>query len=175
MNIKGIFNFIIFSIICIYFFSTDFLNNIIGNILKTTKTGDTLTIRSLGREFYISELESNKINFIFGMGIPDYNLSSTYYKLGMDKNYFLDDNGIYGYAYIYGILGITVILLMLLKYFLLSIRCLKENIVPLMYLIYTVIVFPNIILWYWSIDGIFMLIIMLCVVEYIRKEDKRYV
>lgn len=130
-------------------------------------TGDTLSIRELGRELYFTQLTENYNRFIFGMGYP----SKTYLPAaefsGDTKNIFLSDNGIYSFMYVYGILGLIIIVLLAYKFLKSSVKIYKKtsNSIFLLYLISIIIVMQNIALWYFNADGTLLLVLMLVLLE----------
>lgn len=167
INLRGIVLYIFIIGISFYISTTSLFQNIVDNLLGVSNKGATLLIRQEGRELYFKQLHESVKNFTLGIGYPNIKNYIAYKKIGMDKFYFLNDNGIYAYFYIFGLFGLLPLATLYFKYIYLSIKCYFKDrfVVPLMYIVYSIVVMPNIILWYWDFDSAFILIIMLLIVE----------
>ena len=64
---------------------------------------DTLTIRAQGRELYLESLTHHPI---FGCGYPHEDCIAACNAAGFNQGIYLVDNGIFGFAYVYGLLGV---------------------------------------------------------------------
>lgn len=93
-------------ILTIVFFSTslgeELLNLLLGNV-----DFDTAVIRDNGRNFYFDVI---KDNLLFGGGMPNKLWDASVVGSGISKNYFYVDNGIFGFVFIYGIVGLIWII-----------------------------------------------------------------
>lgn len=76
---------------------------------KSTK-GDTLSIRKLGQIYYLQRLTKSPF---FGFGNP--HNDAALYGSGSRFNFYLGDNGLIGFTYIYGIAGLIWLVLLFLK------------------------------------------------------------
>lgn len=68
----------------------------------TTGSANTLEIRSDGHEYYLERLQNSPW---FGFGWPNSNYSPATQAAGEGYLYYLEDNGIFGLAYMLGIFG----------------------------------------------------------------------
>ena len=133
----------------------------------TSEQGNTMEIRYLGRERYFSQLSESVSTFLFGCGYPNLLYVPAAHKAGFHLKMNLNDNGIFGYAYIYGILGAAVIITVFVKMVKQAICVFKEkdNNFYLMYLALILVFAYNVIMWYWFASGTFLLILLICILE----------
>jgi hypothetical protein len=138
----------------------------------TAAEGNTMEIRYLGRTRYLTQLCESVKTFLLGCGYPNSLYSPAAAKAGYNISINLNDNGMYGFMYIYGIVGVIVVIVLMIRMFKMSYKIFKrtDNTVFLMYMILHVCMSYNIIGWYWWNDGTFILILMLCILEYLTKE-----
>ena len=141
----------------------------------TATQGNTMEIRYIGRVRYIEQLGESLKTFLLGCGYPNALYSPAAKKAGYDLGIGLNDNGIFGFTYIYGFIGLIVIVILMIKFLRLSYRLYKMNgnTVCLTYMILNICLGYNIIFWYWKSDGTFIMILMLCVVEHLTREGMK--
>lgn len=131
--------------------------------------GDTLDIRIEGREHYFERMEKNPY---LGGGYP----SELYMPAAKASGYYdeimLNDNGIFGLMYIYGYVGLAVFALLFIRLGYISWVIYKEKNVyfVFMYMILILVQAVNITAWYWQYDGIFVLLLVMCLAETVYKE-----
>ena len=101
---------VIFSSIFLLYSSIgkDIISVIIGN---ESESGDTSTVREIGREYYFSMLTRDPLHFIFGYGYPS--PSNSIGKSIVQPNLndwviYPEDNGIIGYSIYYGFISIFI-------------------------------------------------------------------
>lgn len=88
---------------------------VLGLIFKTGNVNnDTSEIRKIGREFYMSELESSSSTFVFGCGYINIDWPQTVLAVRYEEGIFTVDNGIFGILYMY---GLASLLWMIVVYF----------------------------------------------------------
>ena len=141
---------------------------IVKDIITTLLEDDPNDIRKLGKEYYIEQLQKTPI---VGRGYINTQSEQAFRGAGMDKQYYLNDNGIYGFAFMYGIIGIAWVVIIV-------IRCLKYGIIILkkyndylifLFIIYNIIVCMNMATWYWSTIGMFSLGYVFANIDYYKK------
>ena len=96
--------------------STQLGMDLLARVMNSgTTTEDTLTVRNIGRIYYITKVFNNPFNMLFGCGYASANnpvaYSMTYPAIysatyGYDVMLYPSDNGIFGCLYYYGLLGI---------------------------------------------------------------------
>ena len=69
---------------------------------------NTLTIREIGRNFYLNSLVTSPSRFLFGFGVPNINNITAQTISGNASGIFTVDNGIFGILYQYGALGVLL-------------------------------------------------------------------
>lgn len=160
------------------FFSTEYGTQLVTAITSaktlTTEQGNTMAIRYIGRERYFEQLFSSARSLIFGCGYPNSLYAPATYRAGFNLNIGLNDNGIFGFFYVYGLLGVGAIIAIMLVAVKMSIKIYKseKNSLPLMYLAMILLMAYNVIFWYWNADGTFILVLMLCYIEAKYRECK---
>lgn len=82
-------------------------------------------------------------------------------------NINLNDNGIFGFTYIYGLVGLVVLIVLFVRLIIKSTFVFKKtnNNFYVMYFSMLLLLAYNVIMWYWYAGGTFVLIIMICVLE----------
>lgn len=168
---------VFFTIIIIVFFSTTtYVDNLIEAIKMSSTAsaaeGNTMAIRNTGRELYRKQLLENFNTLFLGCGYPNILYGEAREKAGLNENINLNDNGMYGFTYIFGLSGVIVISVLVYKFFKTAIYIYKKtgNTIPILYICMNVCLAYNIIFWYWNADGNFLLILMLCYVQQLKKE-----
>jgi len=138
--------------------SLAFLNLIIvQDIISSILEGDTnLTIRVLGREYLLDKIS---LHPIFGWGYPHGDWAPSMVNMG---GYGLNDNGIYGFLYIYGFFGVVwaVALFIKLLYMGNKIRIKERSYYYLLVPIYWIVAMQSELHWYWETGFIVMTILV---------------
>jgi hypothetical protein len=129
--------------------------------LTDTSTDPSAQIREIGRAYYISEIAQSPI---FGRGFP--NSYDAYEAAGLFSKIALVDNGLIGFAYMYGIIGLIWYAWLSLKMFICSFTALKKGEYRfLLYTIFLQVLCPTIIWWYWRFSFAVVLTIILVMME----------
>lgn len=150
-----------------------FLLCLIPSILNTTIIKDTINallendsndIRSVGKQHYIEKLIESPI---LGRGYINILSDKAREESGINRNIYLNDNGIIAFSFMYGMIGIVWFGLLWIKLFKMSLNMYenKEQYFCMLYLIHITILIPNIIWWYWSNQGILCFVLYLCITE----------
>lgn len=159
----------------IVFLSTPYADDL-WNAIQTAGTasveqGNTMAIRYMGRELYFNQLLQSPKTLLLGCGFPNELFSPAASKAGFYNHIYLNDNGIFGFAYIYGLIGIIAIILVVFKLIKIIVPVIKKNstiIIVLMFFLMQFVASYNVTFWYWKADGTFLLVIMLCVAEQLK-------
>ena len=119
----------------------------------------TMNIRSSGKRYYLNELKGH---YLLGKGYPN-NSNYEYAKVvtGAQYQYYLADNGIVGFFFIYGFVGIFWFLFTINKIYNYG-RKLKKNKMQISYVLfvyYLLVVCINEIHWYWG-TGPFVILLV---------------
>lgn len=112
LSMKAIVGIILGLFAVVFITNSEGIMEALGVLLGGSSTGDTLSIREAGQVYYIAKLQNSPI---FGFGFPNIACAAATTAAGELYNYFLVDNGIYGFAYIFGIMGIGWIVLLFVK------------------------------------------------------------
>lgn len=168
--------FIILALIAsIFLYNTDIVQDTITTIFENSKsvTDTNLVIREEGRKLYLNSLKNHPI---LGCGYPsilNYNASEA---AGFNDNIFLVDNGLYGYIYIYGTIGILWLILFFGTLLKNGWKIFKNNNVyfPLLTVIGWIIAGQTEALWYWDNGFIFVVILLVSIEQYLtmNKDSK---
>ncbi|MDG2949976.1 hypothetical protein [Exercitatus varius] len=149
-----------------------FLNSSVFESIWLTLTGqsevnNTLEIRQVGKTYYIEQILESIDTFLFGVGYPNMLYVPAWEKTGFYDNIFLSDNGLISFAYMYGIFGVIAILGLFLKFIKGSFLILRytHDQIYLMFIVMISVMSINIIFWYWHMDALLILILMLCGLE----------
>lgn len=139
----------------------------------TTAQGNTMAIRYEGRALYMSQMRLSWQSMLFGCGYPNQLYSAAAARAGLNRNIGLNDNGIFGFAYIYGLIGIVAIVVLFIKLGRNAWTYYKEsnNNIFIMYVIMQIFLAYNIIFWYWQADGTFIMVLMLAITEELTRWD----
>ncbi|APZ46548.1 hypothetical protein BW723_09720 [Polaribacter reichenbachii] len=128
---------------------------------------NTTEIRNKGRSLYLLGLLSSITNFIFGWGYPHISNAKAMQASGADKNMFLVDNGLFGFFFVYGALGLSLILSVYYKLLKFSIKIRKKvnDQFHLYLVIFIIFLSYNIIFWWWKPAWTLLLVILMSYVE----------
>ena len=153
------------------FLNTSYADTLFNSIrvaqTATTAQGNTMAIRYEGRELYMSQMSLSLQSMLFGCGYPNLTYSKAVTRAGLNRNIGLNDNGIFGFAYIYGLIGVAVIIVLFVKLGWNAWKYYKKtsNNIFIMYVVMQILLAYNIIFWYWKADGTFIMVLMLAITE----------
>ena len=91
-------------IIATFFLSSTVGQDVIAMITGTGAMQDSSGIREIGREFYLLKLRASATNTIFGCGYPSILWEKAAVGAGFRQYININDNGIFGQVFIYGLL-----------------------------------------------------------------------
>lgn len=174
-NKKMIFvSIVIVFIFCFIFFTSmgkDLLNTILDSNITTSST---MSIRNEGKKYYLNFLKEHPI---LGAGYPNISSYAPAAEVtGKAYKFYLGDNGVFGFAFIYGIVGLSW-LISLFFYFIkhgLNILKTNNNIIYIMFPIFLILTSINEIHWYWDIGPvIFAIFIILFNLEISKVEGEK--
>lgn len=100
-----------FGLLAIIFFAqTEMFSQVVDSFINGRVGGseDTSSIRKAGREYYDFVLDSTGSTLI-GAGYPSTLYPPAASMAGFDYGYYLVDNGIFGFRYVYGDLGVSLV------------------------------------------------------------------
>lgn len=148
-------------------FADSFWNAVLSAGTASTAQGNTMEIRYLGREMYFQQLTETARTLFLGCGYPNSLYAPAANKAGYNLNINLNDNGIFGFTYIYGIIGLVILLVLFAKMVVQSIHVYKRtnNNFYIMYLCMIAFMAYNVIMWYWYAGGTFILVLFMCILE----------
>ncbi|WP_297420729.1 O-antigen ligase family protein [Clostridium sp.] len=139
---------------------TPLLSEYASVLNKDTRSLDpNYIIRELGKENYLKQLKNSPI---VGRGYINELNEKAYEASGIDKGYYLNDNGITAFVYMYGIIGgvwaISLFIKMYVYAFEMYIKQKKQ--IYMAYIIYLTVLLPNILQFYWGFGPMYTIIIM---------------
>ncbi len=128
--------------------------------LFDSSTDASAQIREIGKALYIYEISKTPL---VGRGYP--NSIDAMSAAGLLDQIALNDNGIYGFAYIYGFIGLMWFVWLIVKMLVCSIKAVKkQDFRFILFTVFLLVICPNIVWWYWKFSfGIifaFMLVMM---------------
>lgn len=124
--------------------ATSFLNGQVGG------TEDTSTIRQAGRDWYDIVLASTGSELI-GCGYPSSLYLPAIVMAGFDYNYLLVDNGLFGFRYVYGDLGVVLILASLASVLHVSYKATQGHLNSVLWAFFLFLALPFVNLaWWWN-------------------------
>lgn len=94
-------------------------------LFYNSNEGNTLEIRELGQAYYLQKLTKSPL---FGFGRPNFNNKKAYKATGLEYGFYLSDNGVTGFMYIHGIVGVIWLVLLFLKVYKMSWGLYKKRI-----------------------------------------------
>ena len=131
-----------------------------------SSTDSSALIREIGKELYKNEISKTPL---VGRGFPHYTSSAAYQAAGMYDKIGLIDNGIYAFAYVYGLFGLAWYVWMTLKMLVCSFLAAKKGEFKfLLYTIFIQVICVNIIWWYWKYSFCLIMTLMLAMMEEYR-------
>lgn len=140
----------------IYNYYTNIMEEIFNN-------SGNYQIRNLGKNFYEERIKENPL---LGYGFLNELYAGNEKILGLEYNYYLNDNGLTAIKVLYGYTGYILFIVIYLYLFLRSIKIIKFNIFYFSYFLYLGIISINILPSYWGVGPlIFTIIISLLYVD----------
>ena len=153
------------AIFSVFMLNTRLVQDLISEVTVTNKTY-TYSIRETGRKLYLNTVHHHPI---LGGGYPK--TTRALIAAGAYNNIIFSDNGVFGFMYIYGGVGliwyITLWISMLLKGF--KIYKKKKNIIYLLFPMFFLMTCINELHWYWH-HGFIIFILFLTLFEREIKE-----
>lgn len=136
----------------------------IGNLRN--KTG-SMEIRAYGRELYASKILSSVSSTIFGYGYPVTAVAKAI--SGTNQHVNLNDNGIFAFVYVYGIMGLIAFILWQIKLLKMGWKLYKKKneYIYIMFIIFNIILMYNITFWWWKYAWTLVTVIMMCKMEHL--------
>lgn len=136
--------------------TTEYGSKIFESFINSRVGGseDTSTIRSAGRQWYEMNLHSVDFGQLFGCGYPSSLYAPASAMAGFDLHYYLVDNGIWAFRYVYGGLGITLLTTLIIS---LLLRCISDRNpslkIPIIgFFLFLILPMQNLAWWWWSAD-----------------------
>ena len=152
---------IIFGILALGFLlMTPLLSQYASILDKNTRSVDENNIiRELGKENYLRQLKNSPIT---GRGYINQLNEKAYEAAGIGNKYYLNDNGITAFVFMYGILGGAWVISLFIKMYIYGVRIYnKQNkYIYIAYIIYLTVLLPNILQFYWGWGPLYTIIIM---------------
>jgi hypothetical protein len=147
-----------------------FVNSIyFQGLIEPDQSGveDTMGIRMEGRTLYYLQLFQNVTNFLFGVGYPNLLHQRAVDMSGISVNILLADNGMSGFFYVYGFIGVLLVVLYALKMLKYALYVMKVsgNSFYLMFMLFSIFLSYNITFWWWKESWTFMLVIITASLE----------
>ena len=143
----------LFSLAFIFFGQSRYAAEVIDSFLNSSAGGNDATgvIREAGREWYQYVMSSQPYGVLLGCGYPSTLYEPAIEMAGFQYGYFLVDNGIYGYRYVYGDLGVALVLLSLATTLWYSLRGRQDVFGSVLFAFYFFLFVPFINLaWWWG-------------------------
>lgn len=156
---KRLYNVVLIGIILAVLYNTTLVQDVLSELFNESSNDSTLSIREQGRELYLNTLLKHPI---LGGGFPHEECLSAYRAAGVFKNIFLVDNGVFGFAYIYGGVGCIWLITLWGKMLSKGIKILKNSgrIFYFIFPLFFVITATNEAHWYWM-NGFMVLVLFL--------------
>ena len=162
-SVVGAISFILFTNM-----GTDLYKGIVtGNIFKSVP----VTQRLEGKKYYLDKLKDSPI---LGTGYPNFEKSKEAYEYsGRDQKYYLTDNGIVAFAFMYGLVGLAWVGILWYIFLRYGYKAIKENIIYFAFPLFFVLTSINELHWYWNYGPVvFMLFIVLFEAEVLNLRGK---
>lgn len=170
LSIKFIAGIIMICLI-ILLYNTTIVQDSINVILYGDKLGTQNTeIREIGRQYYLQKVQQS---MLLGFGEPNQNYSPAMVASGAGMNIFLADNGVFGFLYCHGILGIVWLISLFFQMLKKSsyIMLKKRNYSYILYAIYEVLNLYMGMHWYYYYALPFVLFLCLLNYEYYERKE----
>lgn len=170
---KKMFIYVALIIVASNLLTTEFVQGIVYELTHTTlETNSTLAVRLRGQSLYLDALKEHPL---LGGGYADVSIDSAARLSGYTLGYFIADNGVLGYLFRYGYLGLLLIVPVIAVFFINGLRLRKSgDVVVLMELSTLFVGVINNSRWYDGM-GLFYTFIFIIYIEYERWKAKQYV
>lgn len=139
----------------IVFLQSDYFGQIASSFLngQTGGSEDTTTIREAGRDYYDMVLNATPWGVELGCGYPSDLYTPATEMAGFQLGYLLSDNGVYAFRYVYGNLGVSIVLLALLSCLWCGLRCRKDHFSPVIVGFFVFLAVPaSNFAWWWCVE-----------------------
>ena len=140
----------------------ELVKTLFGN---NSQPNSTMLVRHAGRDFYF---DSIKDKMIFGMGYPNNSAFEPAKVItGAKYHYYLADNGIFGFIFMYGLFGLAWFVTLVIKLLKKGLKMFKNNsgFTYMLFAIFIAVICINEIHWYWN-SGPFILGLVLLLSDY---------
>lgn len=97
-------------VFAVFMLNTTMVQDVIQQVIGTAAESHNYEIRQVGKALYLEALAQSPI---FGRGFPNIGNEAAYTAAGFNEGIVLGDNGVWGFLYVYGILGIIWLIAML--------------------------------------------------------------
>lgn len=157
----------IVALLIVFFMNTTMAGDIINELVNGKQYGgaeSSLAIRSEGRMLYLRTFISHPI---LGGGYPQYQNSAALEASGYSSGLLFSDNGFFGLLYVYGGVGIILIIALWIKMIRNGWKIFKANgqLVYLLFPLFLLITGINEANWYWM-NGIMVFVLFLIIQEH---------
>ena len=144
----------------------DIVESLIGE-----KDDTNLEIRDMGKEFYMQELAKSPI---IGRGVVNTTFENSVILAHINEGIYVNDNGIIGFLWMYGLVGGIWISIIFGKIIFLSIKVYKnnKNYIGIIFCAMVSIMAINIICWWWNDSFIFTMFMIIASMEKINKNKE---
>lgn len=142
-------------IFIIFFIQQSELLASIVSILTGHSIDGTYQVRLRSRAFYLSTMQKNPTSYFFGYGMQNTNIDHSMVATGANNGFLITDNGIYGFFFSYGLVGLCWYLystvlqvkraIQLYKY--------KHNAMFLIYVARNIALFSTVVLFFYSMSS----------------------
>lgn len=146
-----------------------FQDAILLQLTNSSSGVDTMAIRTVARTEFLRQLKQNFMTMVFGCGYPNIEFSATlstaYQSVGNERT-GLVDNGVFAFAYVYGLLGIAILVKWFWKLYKCAIKMYKNCNVywPLGFVVFLTILSYNVTFWWhkpsWTLGMVFFMCYM---------------
>lgn len=139
----------------IFVVQTEYFNKVAVSFMNGQIGGseDTTTIRECGRKYYDFVLNSVPEGVVFGCGYPSDLYRPATEMAGFQNFYLLSDNGVYAFRYVYGNLGIAVLLLVLVSCLWFGLKGRDDHLGPAILAFFLFLILPATNLaWWWCVE-----------------------
>lgn len=169
LTVKILSGIIVFAILVLFVFNSTLVYQMFDSTMQgifNSLTGDiSLSIRQSGQAYHLQRLLQSPI---FGFGPPHNNNSAAYYASGAAYGFYLIDNGIVGFMYVHGIIGVIWLVLLFIKSYRMSWNLYKKKI-SYLFILYFFFETANLYIgmhWYYSYTLPFVMVLVMLEYEY---------
>lgn len=137
------------------FMQTNYFGQVVDSFLSGQIGGseDTTSIRLAGRDYYDFVLGSVPDGALLGCGYPSDLYPPATRMAGFQNWYLLSDNGIYAFRYVYGNLGVVVVVLLLATCLWHALRGRSDGFGPVIFALFLFLALPSSNLaWWWCVE-----------------------